>query len=329
MGSYGTNNPVDYLWAVIRERWIGVPRATKIGRHFKVVARLQGTFWPDDHHPRDPDAYLCLFTGPHLDAHDCIRDVAPALLRLREADPPLANFVYYALVDSVRRVMPVYDWRTAQEQYERQWGAAMTLGPGAAGELGLGRVREGEPKAYIFDWLLTRRRRLLTAAEIRGMAAACRDSWARKVTEAALLLEEAAAAIPTAELRHFNAYPRQRLGNVAGLVEAFPGLIVTATEHEMDPTEGMGREYMRQHSALQATVQGPAKALRIPSVCLPLHTSAPQTLHAAYERFGRVCQLLERAANLLDLLAKWERKRRHRPEAEPVQARIMVTVNGA
>jgi hypothetical protein len=328
MGSAPSNNPVDYMGRTISQRWIGHERGARIRRHFHLDIRLQGTFWPTDHEPGDPDAHLCVFTGTMTDAEDCVRDLGGSLLRLREADPPLGNYVYYALVDSLRRVVPVYDWRDAQAKYEQQWKQVVALGPAAARELGLGRVREGEPVAYIFDWLRSRSRRY-GAAEIKAMAAASRDSWARKTVEAALLLEEAAASIPARERARFDAYPRKRLGNVAGIIEPHPALVVTASEYEMDPTEGMAREYMRSlrrfRVSASARIQGPAPALLSPAICLPLRASTPATLHAAKDRFERVCAVLGRAANLLDLLAKWERKRKSKP-ADPQPVRVQVTV---
>lgn len=314
-GRDNTQNPEAFLSETLWQTWVRTSRGLRIRRHLDLTLGFQDRFWSGpEREPGDPDAYACLWVMVRT---DLTLHLANPLLRLREASPSLAPFVFYALVDSLRRVVPVYDWRTAQAEFDARWG------PREHAPLAqvLDRIEHDAPREHVPEWL--RRRAKHDLPRMRELAESRRvDAWVRKTTAAAIALVEAASSVRRADLNRFPSH----LGNLAGLVESPPALIVALTA--MDPTDGMAREHLRQHSALGAKNRGPAKSLKVPAICLPLHCARPATLKGARTRVEAALRVLEAASDLLELLHKWWWRgggRRWEP-AQQQQVLIPVTV---
>jgi hypothetical protein len=329
MGKWGSHTPRSFLEKTV-EDWISPAswadvgrtlRASRIARHLALRVTLARSFW-------DGVPEATAVGGAYLAIHCTRRGVwrlREPLDRLAEADPPLANFVYYALVDSVAKVVPVYDWRTASREYRADYAASMAQVAAArglqvmptfannAGALGM----DGDPMWYVPS--AYRKRRRFKPGQVEEMIGAVRDPWAKRTAEAARHLDEAAAKVRRADLDDF---PAEAVAAHAELVDASPVFI--AAFDEMDPTEGAGREAWTQWNARTPALRGPAPRVQRPGSCLRIDPSRPKSLRVMRVRFEQVCVILDRAAALLAHLERWERRKRNAPE--PVEARVMVTV---
>lgn len=301
------------------ERWMGGhERRKRMRRYFNLIGCLGGAFLTRtlefvDVPRREPAAiwlsiYGCQTTWG-MDQHGgtFIWPVLHQLSRLREVHPPLAGFVYYGLVDALRTVVNVYDWRDAQREFELQAAAANHASGGHLGEA---------PSASVPAWLGTRAR--ISVARALEAAGACRDPWARKTVEATANLQAAAARLDRKRIR---SYPSSSVRGGPSAIDSAthsydvpdgqPVLLFTFTPH--DGIEGYGREAVR-HTAMGSygEVGHDRGQPVVPTVCITADYATPRTLHRAVDHFGRCCVVVERATYVLDLI----RKARPRPRLQ-------------
>jgi hypothetical protein len=272
-------------------------RRTAIRQVFPLNVTLCESLWRDT---SEVGQRLTLAAGGWLEIEvyrvPVIRMFAP-LTRLRDAQPPLAAFVYYAFADGLGKLLPIYDWRDAAAQYAREYDLAMGAGPRAARDTI--QFDAGDPAAEVPDWLREPRR--LTLAEAGQMADEAQDAWVRKTTYAAIDLVKACQALQPHQVQQ---YPTDELSTVTTLARPKPLCLLSIGE--MDQTEGMGRELLRALNVPMRST-GPAKQLRPGAACIRIDAADPRT---GMQAFGDLCEALYRAAMLVRLFTKARRRGR-------------------
>jgi hypothetical protein len=348
---YGSRMNPDGMIQNAMERWMGGWEARhRMRRYFSLIGALGGAFltrtlqWVDVEHAPEGAVWLaihgCTSYGS-LDGHNelVIQPLQHQLARLAEAHPFLAGFVYYGLVDSLKQVVQVYDWRDAQAEYELQQNTLMgQLGIGLGGR-DLGR----EPRTLLPAWLGLRSR--VSPERARELASGSRDAWVGKAVEETALLVAAArkvdrkrtfdfpyAGFPQATASAVQLAPldaqladaqgdaqptRARLGEPDGP----PVLLFTFRSH--DEIEGYGREAVRHTEMFEYYMRPVGKASNtvmpvVPRVCIGMNYRDPRSVQRGVAEFRRCCDVIVRATFVLDLL------RRARPRT---RARVQVTTN--
>ncbi len=356
------------------ERWMGGDEArARIRRYFALIGLLGGAFltrtmqWVDaEGHPAG-----AIWLGIYgLAARRSLDDehrglvlwpLEHQLVRLREEHSLLPAFVYYGLVDTLRMIVNVYDWRDAQAEHLADVATAnllqrapLTEALRMAGELaaqdpiGARPVADSEPRRLVPTWLGTRSR--VSPARALELVRNAKDAWVRKTVEATAVLLEAAARV---DRRRVAEFPSGCFGGLAeevkGIASALdpslsggwaaaparmlevpdgpPALLFTFRDH--DEVEGYGAEALRRtqmHHYHMRTVERASDGLLpvVPCVCIGMNYLDPKSMHRAVEVFRRCCAVMERATYVLDLL----RKAKPRRGGRGTQPRIQVTVNG-
>jgi hypothetical protein len=351
------------------ERWMGGwQRRTHLRKHFTLVGLLGGSFltrtqqWEEASGYPEGAIWLSIYAlaGYH-NAAQLVWPVQHQLARLREVDSDLPGFVYYGLIDTLRLLVNVYDWRDAQSDYERDLAQRIAMRRAPALEEAL-RIAaempgtfpphqhtEAEPKDTVPRWLGTRSR--LSPARARVAAAGTADQWVRKVVDAVAVLKESAANLDRKRLAEF---PFAGFGDqYAGALDADdymmpvrpdgdrpqpqgpwprepdgpPALLFTMTPH--DEIEGYAREALRQTAMYHyyfREVRRHSDTLLpvVPAVCIGMNYTHPPSLHRGVKVFQQCCEVLERASYVLDLLRKAKARVRVPISAQP--ERVLVTV---
>lgn len=360
MSTPSRQNPEGMLSGAM-ERWMGGHQAREqLNRYFRLAGLLGSSFltrsmsWVDAEAQPEGAIWLCIYgfaalawvDAPPGKCHRTLWPIGHQLARLREEHPHLPGFVYYGLVDTLRRFVNVYDWRDARGEDEAHRATF-------AGAVGIGRRGEdlgAAPRAPA--WLGARSR--ISAARARELAAEARDPWVRKIVEATAILV-AAGSFAQRERRRLSDFPISAFDAIAeeakGVAAALdptlagargttarvggellpdapdgpPVLVFAFQDH--DEIEGYGREALRRTEMFPAWMRPVNRTADtilpvMPTVAIGANYHDDRSLRSAVALFGRCCDALVRATCVLDLLRKAKPRPRRAPDPEQVRIQI-------